>query len=219
MKKVGVSLAGHQKKILNSIQEMRVQMANATIPVWGGSQSCLTYSSSLALSHQGHLFIEYGTISLLKEKWLVIPEDWLNGWTASCACVCLCTTRQPPDSFDRSESDVLAVKHLEKCGTFPVMEVWAECIALFQNLMQQYYYLQNSTRSPVYLRQQMLLHMFAGRKGHAVRLDPYQSVKLEAAVYYKAILDFELDNDYNFLLDMKEEMGVYVQFPFAQYVS
>ncbi|XP_060764840.1 ephrin type-A receptor 5 isoform X2 [Neoarius graeffei] len=33
LRKVGVTLAGHQKKILNSIQEMRVQMTNATIPV------------------------------------------------------------------------------------------------------------------------------------------------------------------------------------------
>uniref|UniRef100_A0AAR2LBL8 receptor protein-tyrosine kinase n=1 Tax=Pygocentrus nattereri TaxID=42514 RepID=A0AAR2LBL8_PYGNA len=33
LRRVGVTLAGHQKKILNSIQEMRVQMMNATIPV------------------------------------------------------------------------------------------------------------------------------------------------------------------------------------------
>uniref|UniRef100_A0A8B9JW47 receptor protein-tyrosine kinase n=1 Tax=Astyanax mexicanus TaxID=7994 RepID=A0A8B9JW47_ASTMX len=33
VRRVGVTLAGHQKKILNSIQEMRVQMMNATIPV------------------------------------------------------------------------------------------------------------------------------------------------------------------------------------------
>ncbi|XP_026996982.1 ephrin type-A receptor 5 [Tachysurus fulvidraco] len=33
VRRVGVTLAGHQKKILNSIQEMRVQMTNATIPV------------------------------------------------------------------------------------------------------------------------------------------------------------------------------------------
>uniref|UniRef100_A0A671PLA1 receptor protein-tyrosine kinase n=1 Tax=Sinocyclocheilus anshuiensis TaxID=1608454 RepID=A0A671PLA1_9TELE len=31
LRRVGVTLAGHQKKILNSIQEMRVQMMNATI--------------------------------------------------------------------------------------------------------------------------------------------------------------------------------------------
>lgn len=134
----------------------------------------------------------------------------------SVVCVCLCTAHQPPDSFDRSKSDVLAVKHLEKCGTFPVVDVWAECIALFQNLMQQYYYLQNSTKSPVYLRQQMLFHMFTRRKGHAVRLNSYQSVKEEAAVYYKAILDFKLDTD---LISFRRKKRVYVQFPFAQYVS
>uniref|UniRef100_A0A4W4E044 receptor protein-tyrosine kinase n=1 Tax=Electrophorus electricus TaxID=8005 RepID=A0A4W4E044_ELEEL len=33
LRRVGVTLAGHQKKILSSIQEMRVQMMNATIPV------------------------------------------------------------------------------------------------------------------------------------------------------------------------------------------
>ncbi|XP_056592338.1 ephrin type-A receptor 5 isoform X1 [Triplophysa dalaica] len=33
LRRVGISLAGHQKKILNSIQEMRVQMMNATIPI------------------------------------------------------------------------------------------------------------------------------------------------------------------------------------------
>uniref|UniRef100_A0A8C2KKR2 receptor protein-tyrosine kinase n=1 Tax=Cyprinus carpio TaxID=7962 RepID=A0A8C2KKR2_CYPCA len=33
LRRVGVTLAGHQKKILNSIQEMRVQMMNATMPI------------------------------------------------------------------------------------------------------------------------------------------------------------------------------------------
>uniref|UniRef100_A0AAY4AEY6 receptor protein-tyrosine kinase n=1 Tax=Denticeps clupeoides TaxID=299321 RepID=A0AAY4AEY6_9TELE len=33
LRRVGVSLAGHQKKILNSIQEMRVQMINPTVPI------------------------------------------------------------------------------------------------------------------------------------------------------------------------------------------
>ncbi|RXM27554.1 Ephrin type-A receptor 3 [Acipenser ruthenus] len=33
LRTVGVNLAGHQKKILNSIQEMRVQMMNGTVPV------------------------------------------------------------------------------------------------------------------------------------------------------------------------------------------
>ncbi|XDV53784.1 hypothetical protein PO909_022206, partial [Leuciscus waleckii] len=33
LRRVGVTLAGHQKKILNSIQEMRVQMMNATLPI------------------------------------------------------------------------------------------------------------------------------------------------------------------------------------------
>ncbi|XP_059400617.1 ephrin type-A receptor 5-like isoform X1 [Carassius carassius] len=33
LRRVGVNLAGHQKKILNSIQEMRVQMVNATMPI------------------------------------------------------------------------------------------------------------------------------------------------------------------------------------------
>uniref|UniRef100_A0A8C1VCE3 receptor protein-tyrosine kinase n=1 Tax=Cyprinus carpio TaxID=7962 RepID=A0A8C1VCE3_CYPCA len=33
LERVGVTLAGHQKKILNSIQEMRVQMMNATMPI------------------------------------------------------------------------------------------------------------------------------------------------------------------------------------------
>lgn len=62
--------------------------------------------------------------------------------------------------------------------------------------MQQYYYLQKSTKSPVYLRRQMLFHMFTRRKGHAVRLKPYQSAKEEVAVYYKAILDLKLDTDF-----------------------
>lgn len=34
-------------------------------------------------------------------------------------CVCLCTACQPPGSFDRTEPDMLPMKHLEKCGTFP----------------------------------------------------------------------------------------------------
>ncbi|XP_030622861.1 ephrin type-A receptor 5 isoform X2 [Chanos chanos] len=33
LRRVGVNLAGHQKKILNSIQEMRVQMMNATLAI------------------------------------------------------------------------------------------------------------------------------------------------------------------------------------------
>uniref|UniRef100_A0A672RR89 receptor protein-tyrosine kinase n=1 Tax=Sinocyclocheilus grahami TaxID=75366 RepID=A0A672RR89_SINGR len=33
LRRVGVTLAGHQKKILNSIQEMRVQMMNTTMPI------------------------------------------------------------------------------------------------------------------------------------------------------------------------------------------
>lgn len=46
-----------------------------------------------------------------------------------------------------------------------------------------------------YLHRQMLFHMLTRRKGHAVRLKPYQSVKKEAAVYYKAILASKLDTD------------------------
>lgn len=34
LRRVGVNLAGHQKKILNSIQEMRVQMINMAVPIW-----------------------------------------------------------------------------------------------------------------------------------------------------------------------------------------
>ncbi|KAL2099923.1 hypothetical protein ACEWY4_004317 [Coilia grayii] len=33
LRRVGVNLAGHQKKILNSIQEMRVQMINVAVPI------------------------------------------------------------------------------------------------------------------------------------------------------------------------------------------
>ena len=33
VRRVGVNLAGHQKKIINSIQEMRVTMMNAPVPV------------------------------------------------------------------------------------------------------------------------------------------------------------------------------------------
>uniref|UniRef100_A0A6Q2ZG55 receptor protein-tyrosine kinase n=1 Tax=Esox lucius TaxID=8010 RepID=A0A6Q2ZG55_ESOLU len=33
LRRVGVNLAGHQKKILNSIQEMRVSLINATVPI------------------------------------------------------------------------------------------------------------------------------------------------------------------------------------------
>ncbi|MBN3314329.1 EPHA5 protein, partial [Atractosteus spatula] len=33
LRRLGVNLAGHQKKIISSIQEMRVQMMNGTVPV------------------------------------------------------------------------------------------------------------------------------------------------------------------------------------------
>lgn len=84
--------------------------------------------------------------------------------------------------------------------------------------MQQYYYLQKSTKSSVYLRRQMLHHMLNWRKAHAVRPEPYQSVKDEAAVYYKAIFDFKLETDLISLLDVDEKVGVYQPFLFAHYV-
>lgn len=43
----------------------------------------------------------------------------MAGQRVVCVCARLCTAHQPPDSFDRTELDVLAMKRLEKCRTFP----------------------------------------------------------------------------------------------------
>lgn len=73
---------------------------------------------------------------------------------------------------------------------------------------------------PTYLRRQMLFHLFSWREGHAVRLKPYESVKEDAAVHYKAIFDFKLDTDFiSFWMRKKKWLQMGVQFSFAQYVS